>query len=358
MVLLPVFKSIFFRIPTEDQRLSRNPLQCLTGLWRELMDISSWTDKLLQQQPRTIHPRTVSFDAAATEDEEVAVGIIGCGHLGKQLANVLLKVVPIPAENLQISTRRPESLVEFRKLGVRCVYDNAAVASWAKVLFLCCLPAQLPNICLEIQSKLDKSCIVYSLVSAIPLPRLKNLLNHTNILRPQYQFIEDFDNIWGENEEVPSALQDTTIIRGTCPYSTLGGVILNVKWLEGLCYALINVCTSRSVFHTQALKLLNKLLLPVHLESCKADPASCPKFQLTDFMNKSYVRNLYQKRPFPWFDLITVQLKETPFSQHISATRSLQDHISLLYCESFGLTISEDELPYVSKVLQPVEEKE
>ncbi|XP_028627753.1 NADP-dependent oxidoreductase domain-containing protein 1 isoform X2 [Grammomys surdaster] len=257
--------------------------------------------ELLQELPRTIHPRTVSFDAAATEDEKLTVGIIGCGHLGKQLANVLLKIVPIPAENLQISTRRPDSLGE---------------------------------------------------------DQLKSLLNHTNIMRPQYQFVEDFDNIWGENEEVPAALQDSVMIRSTCPYNNLGGVILNVKWLEGLCYALINVCSARSVFHSQVLKLLNKLLLSVHLESCKTDATSCPRFQLTDFMNKSYVRNLYHKRPFPWFDLTTVQLKETPFSQHISATRSLQDHITLLYCESFGLTISEEELPYVSTVIQPLENDE
>ncbi|XP_038969263.1 NADP-dependent oxidoreductase domain-containing protein 1 isoform X2 [Rattus norvegicus] len=201
--------------------------------------------KLLQELPRTIHSRTVSFDAAATEDEKLTVGVIGCGHIGRQLTNVLLKTVSIPPENLQISTRRPDSL---------------------------------------------------------------------------------------------------------------GGVILNVKWLEGLCYALINACTSRGVFHSQVLKLLNKLFLSVHLESCKTDPASCPKFQLTDFMNKSYVRNLYKKRPFPWFDLTTVQTKETPFSQHISATRALQDHISLLYCESFGLSIGEEELPYISTVLQPLEE--
>ena len=61
--------------------------------------------------------------------------------------------------------------VEFQKLGVRCLYDNASVASVAKVLFLCCLPSQLPNICLKIQNKLEKTCIVYSFVSAIPLPR-------------------------------------------------------------------------------------------------------------------------------------------------------------------------------------------
>lgn len=45
-------------------------------------------------------------------DDELKVGIIGGGHLGKQLARVLLQLVPIPAENLRISTRRPEALGE------------------------------------------------------------------------------------------------------------------------------------------------------------------------------------------------------------------------------------------------------
>lgn len=79
---------------------------------RAFMCVCSFSSKLLQELPRTIHPRTVSFDAAAMEEEKLTVGIIGCGHLGKQLTNVLLKVVPVPPENLQISTRRPDSLGE------------------------------------------------------------------------------------------------------------------------------------------------------------------------------------------------------------------------------------------------------
>ncbi|CAH6847431.1 NADP-dependent oxidoreductase domain-containing protein 1 [Phodopus roborovskii] len=301
--------------------------------------------ELLHQCRRKIQPRAVSFDAAAAEDEKLKVGIIGCGHLGKQLANVLLRLVPIPAENLQISTRRPESLVELQKLGVRCFYDNATLAGWAKVLFLCCLPAQLPNICLEIQTKLEKTCTVYSFVSAIPLPRLKLLLNHTNILRPQYQFSEDFDNIWGENKDITTALQDPVVLQGTCPYSSVGGVILNIKWLEGVFYAAINVCTSKNVFHSQVLRILNKLFLSVHLESCEKDKESCPKFQLSDIMNRNYVRNLFQNRPFPWFDLTTVQLKETPFSQHLSKTPILQEHLTLLYRKSFGILLVNEEPP-------------
>ncbi|KAL1789461.1 NADP-dependent oxidoreductase domain-containing protein 1 [Sigmodon hispidus] len=310
--------------------------------------------QLLQACRRTAHPRTVSFDDdAAAEDEKLKVGIIGCGHLGKQLANVLLKHVPISAENLQISTRRPEALAEFQKLGVWCLYNNASVASWAQVLFLCCLPSQLPNICLEIQTKMEKTCTVYSFVSAIPLPRLKLLLNHTNILRPQYHFSEDVDNIWGQNKEITAVLDDPVVLRGTCPYSNVGGISLNIKWLEGVFYSVINFCTARNVFHSHVLQILNKLFLSVHLESCEKDKASCPRFQLTDFMNKSYVKSLLHKRPFPWFDLTTVQTKETPFSQHLSTTPALQDHLTLLYCESFGISLDKEEVPEVPKDLPP-----
>lgn len=231
-------------------------------------------------------------------------------------------------------------------MGVQCFYDNPRLVSWVNILFLCCLPSQLPNICLEIQSSLEKTCTVYSFVSAIPLPRLKILMNHTNVLRPFYHCVENIDNIWGANKEITAALQDPVILQATCPYSRSGGVILSIKWLEGLLYAAINVCTARNVYHSQVLQLLNKLFLSVHLESC--DKASCPKFQLTDFMNKAYVKNMFHKRPFPWFDLTAVQLKETPFSRHLSGSTVLQDHLTHLYCESFGISLTTEEKPGIS----------
>uniref|UniRef100_UPI001E1B2C23 NADP-dependent oxidoreductase domain-containing protein 1 n=1 Tax=Jaculus jaculus TaxID=51337 RepID=UPI001E1B2C23 len=282
-----------------------------------------------------------SLDLDPESDEILKLGIIGSGQLGKQLAFALLKLVPLPPESLRISTRRPESLVELRKQGVQCFYQNSSLVSWANVLFLCCLPAQLPNICLDIQSSLEKTCTVYSFVSAIPLPRLKLLLNHTNILKAQYHFGEDLDNIWGVDKDITAALQDPVIVQATCPYSSAGGIVLNIKWLEGVFYALINICTARNMFHSEVLQLFNKLFLSAHLESCEKDKASCPKFQLSDFLNKTYVMNMFRRRPFPWFDLITVQLKETPFSQRLSASIVLQDHLTRLYYDSFGLTLAQ-----------------
>ncbi|KAI4568472.1 hypothetical protein MJT46_008270 [Ovis ammon polii x Ovis aries] len=232
----------------------------------------------------------------SADDDALKVGIIGGGHLGKQLAHTLLQFVPIPAENLRISTRRPETLDEFKKLGIQCFYQNASLVGWANVVFLCCLPSQLPNICVEIQTRLGKDCIVYSFVSAIPVPRLKLLLNHTNILRPQYQCAEDLAHIWGANKEITTALQDPVIIQATCPYSPAGGISLNIKWLEGMFYALLNFCTAKDMPHSQVLQHLSELFLSQHLEACKKDEASPLKFQAQDFVSKIYAKNLSQKR--------------------------------------------------------------
>ncbi|KAI5232341.1 Nadp-Dependent Oxidoreductase Domain-Containing Protein 1 [Manis pentadactyla] len=238
-------------------------------------------------------------------------------------------------------------LDELQKLGIQCFYHNTRLVDWANVIFLCCLPSQLPKICVEIQTRLERACIVYSFVAAVPIPRLKLLLNHTSILRPQYQYSEDFVNIWGANKEITAALQDPVILQATCPYNPAGGVILNIKWLEGVFYAALNICTAKEMPCSQALRLLNELFLSVHFEDCGKDGASCPKFQLQDFVSKAYAKNLTQRRPFPWFDLTAVQLKKTPFSQHLSTSTSLQDHLTHLYCDSFGISITREQ-PVVS----------
>uniref|UniRef100_A0A8D0GY65 Pyrroline-5-carboxylate reductase catalytic N-terminal domain-containing protein n=1 Tax=Sphenodon punctatus TaxID=8508 RepID=A0A8D0GY65_SPHPU len=112
---------------------------------------------------------------------------------------------------------------EFQQLGIKCFYDNSQLVAWADVVFLCCLPSHLPHICSGIHAALQEPCIVYSLVAAVPLPRLKQLLCYSTILRPQYQFINSVsENIWGTNGTIVSAIQDSTIIQATFPYSAKG----------------------------------------------------------------------------------------------------------------------------------------
>ncbi|KAM4832606.1 NADP-dependent oxidoreductase domain-containing protein 1 [Urocitellus parryii] len=301
--------------------------------------------ELLQKNQNSSSPSTKSGDVDMDDNRNLKVGIIGGGRLGKQLARTLLQLVPIPAASLRISTRRPEVLAEFQKLGVQCFYHNSGLVGWANVIFLCCLPSQLPHICIQIQTSLEKACIVFSFVAAIPIPRLKLLLNHTNILRPQYHCVEDFEKIWGANKEITAALQDPVILRATCPYSPDGGIILNIKWLEGLIYAALNMCTESNVDCRQALQLLNQLFLSVHFKDCMKHEESCPEFQLPHVISKSYVKNLLHRRPFPWFDLTAVQLRETPFSQYHSTNTVLQDHLTYLYYDSFGIAPKKEEEP-------------
>lgn len=76
----------------------------------------------------------------------------------------------------------------------------------------------------------------------------------------------------------------------------IGGITLNIKWLEGMFYAVLNICTANNMAHSQVLQLLNKVFLSVHYKDCKADEASCPKFQLTDFVNTTFAKNMFLER--------------------------------------------------------------
>ncbi|XP_054988527.1 NADP-dependent oxidoreductase domain-containing protein 1 [Sorex araneus] len=297
--------------------------------------------------------RTLSSDKLANsvsgENKGLKVGIIGGGSLGKQLAHVLLRLVPLSAESLRISTRRPESLDELQKLGVQCFYQNSNLVHWANLIFLCCLPSQLPNICVEITNSLEKACIIYSFVAAVPVTRLKLLLNHNNVLRPQYQCLSEMTDFWGSNKDISTALQDPVMLQATCPYCSAGGITLNPKWLECVIYALINSCFGENIFYRQVLLLLNKVFLSVHGKACGQDQKTCPTFQLQDLVSKVYAENMSQKSPFPVFDLTAVQLKETPLTQALSRSEVLRDHLNYTYCHLFGISLSRAHQPVESK---------
>lgn len=84
---------------------------------------------------------------------------------------------PLPTTDIQVKLLctvicLPLSLLdELQKLGIQCFYHNTRLVGWANVIFLCCLPSQLPKICVEIQTRLERACTVYSFVAAVPIPR-------------------------------------------------------------------------------------------------------------------------------------------------------------------------------------------
>ncbi|XP_074852812.1 NADP-dependent oxidoreductase domain-containing protein 1 isoform X2 [Carettochelys insculpta] len=291
-------------------------------------------------------------------NEDLKVGIIGGGHIGKQLAWALLELSGISAQNIHMSTRRPEILSEFQQLGVECFYDNGQLVAWSDVVFLCCLPSHLQQICSGICAALQEPCIVYSLVTAVPLP--------SAILRPHYQCTSrDLENVWGTKGTIRAALQDPIVIQATCPYNPKEEIAVTGKWLEAVFYAALNSCKWRHLPHQQALKLLNDVCFPEHCPICAEQKTSCPRFECGSFVNQTFVSSLTQEEKtnvvcssvttacraviflldyfsystFPWFDLTTVQLKESPFSQLLARSVLLQNHLTFLYCTSFGVLL-------------------
>lgn len=67
--------------------------------------------------------------------------------------------------------RSPLAAADLQEQGLACLYDNAQLAAWADVLFLCCLPSHLAAVCSTVRIAIRKPCVVYSLVTAVPLPR-------------------------------------------------------------------------------------------------------------------------------------------------------------------------------------------
>jgi len=90
------------------------------------------------------------------------------------------------------------------------------VASHVNILFLCVLPSQFTTVAEEIRGHIMKGCIVYSLVSAVSIPRLKQLLGYNNIIHPEIEFSE-IEAPWDYTMDITGAFCKREILEQTCP---------------------------------------------------------------------------------------------------------------------------------------------
>ncbi|XP_055028115.2 NADP-dependent oxidoreductase domain-containing protein 1 isoform X1 [Misgurnus anguillicaudatus] len=264
-----------------------------------------------------------------TSKTHLSVGIIGGGHMGKQLAIVLMHVNNIKPSDINISTKRPENLVEISKTGVECYYDNIRLAKWADVLFLCVLPSHLPQVCADLRSHLPSRCLVYSFTSATPLKRLATLLDHSFIIKPRYEFVAcgDVTKMWYLHSEVTAALKDKEVLAASIPTSMSGGLSLDLSWVSAVLYSLLNMCTAEKLGSQKALQLLNDLF---------KTNITTNTFSLQSFNSSCASALLNSDDPFPWINLVDAQTKETPLSDLVSRNQSLQDCISVVFQNMFS----------------------
>ncbi|KAM6961229.1 NADP-dependent oxidoreductase domain-containing protein 1 [Aplochiton taeniatus] len=241
--------------------------------------------KLAQSLRENIQRQSAEKYSSSAKDMGLFVGVLGGGHLGKQLVQVLLDTAGIKPSNINVSTRRPERLEEFSQKGVACYFDNRRLASLADILFLCCLPSDLTKVCADLHSHLPKNCLVYSFVSAVPVNRLAQLLGHSFILRPQYDFVTgDSADMWHTLTHVTVSLEDPALIEASCPFSMKGGLSLGERWVSAVLYCLLNLCSSAHTAFTDTLTLINELL--------QLKPTHPGELTALSFVHSSYASSL------------------------------------------------------------------
>ncbi|XP_068563075.1 NADP-dependent oxidoreductase domain-containing protein 1 [Cebidichthys violaceus] len=262
---------------------------------------------------------------ASGGDSDLCVGILGMGHMGKQLLLALLEKSGVKPSHIKISSRRPESAVEFIETGVECFFDNRRLAAWADVLFLCCLPSHLHKVCADLRSHLSKRCLVYSFPSGVPVARLAQLLGHDFILKPQYDFVaRDTADVWLSRTPLTTALTDPLLIEASCPLTMSGGLSVGLNWVSAVLYSLLNICTSAGLGSSDALALINVVLI-------KEKRPHAVELDVHSFISGSHASSLRTEESFPWISLTDAQTEETPLLCFLSSSTSVQQCISAAY---------------------------
>ena len=73
----------------------------------------------------------------------------------------------------------------------------------------------------DIRGHITDGCIVYSLVAGVMLPRLQQLLEHTDIVKPHFTWPKDCsDREWCHQCEITATFADLSMVEKTCPLST------------------------------------------------------------------------------------------------------------------------------------------
>lgn len=195
-------------------------------------------------------------------------------NLQSVISEDFIVFVAYPFENLRLCLSHCVHISgEFVQKGVECFFDNRRLAAWADILFLCCLPSHIPEVCADLHSRLSKCCLVYSFTSAVPVTRsylthstmwsvgfqslrnsisipyyrLARLLGHDFVLKPNYDFVAcDTANVWMSCTHLTTALMDPLLIKSSCPLTMNGLSSFSFADFNLSCYAsILNVLQCR-----------------------------------------------------------------------------------------------------------------
>ena len=111
--------------------------------------------------------------------------------------------------------------------------NNVKVARSVHILFICVLPSQLQDLAGELKGQIPRQTLVYSFISSINVMRLKRLLRHTNLIKPNFHFTKESSNSeWNYALEVASTFRYKRMLEKTCPINNniAREYHLNIVW--------------------------------------------------------------------------------------------------------------------------------
>ncbi|XP_022108684.1 NADP-dependent oxidoreductase domain-containing protein 1-like [Acanthaster planci] len=270
--------------------------------------------------------KTSKFLQDAPPRDPLLVGIIGCGRIGLHLANTLLTYADVQPKELFVSTRRPETLGVLRNKGVSCEYNNAKVATSVHLLFLCVLPSQLPDIAKDIKGHIPAQCTVYSFLSSVPIPRLRQVIKCSNIIKPEFSWqLEKADMPWDCSKDVCTTLENPEQVQVTCPLNLDKEdsiVSTKDKWAEMILYSFVNLCIRLGLSRDETISTLNCVVLGQAVAR--------------EYTSKFVAENFTKRKDiFPIFDLAAVAANPTPLTQAITEDQEIRQQFVKKYKSIF-----------------------
>ncbi|XP_041353400.1 NADP-dependent oxidoreductase domain-containing protein 1-like [Gigantopelta aegis] len=270
------------------------------------------------------------------ERDPLFIGVLGCGHVGSQIVHCLLTYGRVEPDELAISTRRPETLEYFQNKGVECYFNNVKLVSSVHILFICVLPSQLPGVAEEIKDHLSPSTVVYCTASSIPLKKLKQMLQTTNILQPDFYWEtgNNSNKDYDYNMKVGTALKNRDIVEQTNPFTNKVEdlVIVPAKHFgEALLHGFLNMLSDSGLTVEESLDILHCAMF------CETEKQTVKdRLKMEDF----FCGKIDQQEKFPKFSLFEILENGSPLSPRIKQSPELQESFSKRYWEVFEQYIS------------------
>ena len=104
------------------------------------------------------------------------LAILGCGNIGSAIAKGLIRS-GMPANNITLTRRKEEQLIEFQKDGYQVTEDNGSAVKNTQTILLTVGPGQLMDLLDDINSHLTKDHLLISIVSGVTISEIRFKVN-------------------------------------------------------------------------------------------------------------------------------------------------------------------------------------